>query len=267
MILKVGKIHFSYDSEETLNDVSFEVSQGEILSIIGPNGAGKSTLLKCINQLLEPRTGTAFLDNDDLLSMKNKEIARKIGFVPQNSLNKFPLSVFDTVMMGRFPHLKRFETEKLKDFEIVHKAMHACDIEHLAERLTTEISGGEYQKTVIARALAQEPKVLLLDEPTLHLDIGHQLELLELLKLLTHEKVLITVMVSHDLNLAMRYSDKILILKDGKIYMAGTPDETLTVKSIRDVYGIETEIIRAKSGLSCLVPHPIKKVLNEKIKE
>ncbi len=255
MILKVGNIHFSYESDETLKNVSFEVHQGEILSIIGPNGAGKSTLLKCVNQLLKPSTGSVFLDNDDLLSMKQKEVARKIGFVPQNSLNKFPLSVFDTVLMGRFPHVRRFESEGRRDFEIAHKAMHACDIEHLSDRLTTEISGGEYQKTIIARALAQEPKVLLLDEPTLHLDIGHQLELLELLKALTGKKELITVMVSHDLNLAMRYSDKILIIKDGKIFNAGIPREVLTVDALRDVYGIKAEIsLVGESGRTCIIP-------------
>ena len=165
MILKVGNIDFYYDSDETLKDVSFEVHRGEILSIIGPNGAGKSTLLKCINRLLKPHSGTVFLDSNDLLAMNHKEIARKIGFVPQNSVNKFPVSIFDTVLMGRFPHVRRFESESRRDFEIAHQAMHACDIEHLADRLVTEISGGEYQKTVIARALAQEPKVLLPPRP------------------------------------------------------------------------------------------------------
>jgi iron complex transport system ATP-binding protein len=255
MILNVGNIHFSYDSDETLKDISFVLRQGEILSIIGPNGAGKSTLLKCINRLLMPSAGTVFIDKDDLLSMRQKEIARKIGFVPQNSVNKFPISVFETVLMGRFPHIRRFESESRKDFEIAHRAIHACGIEHLADRLTTEISGGEYQKTVIARALAQEPKVLLLDEPTLHLDIGHQLELLELLKVLTCKEELITVMVSHDLNLAMRYSDKMLILKDGKIFSAGIPREVLTVDALKDVYGIKAEIsLVGKSAETCIIP-------------
>ncbi|HBC89796.1 MAG TPA: hypothetical protein DCZ94_22890 [Lentisphaeria bacterium] len=254
MILKVGNIHFSYDSDETLKDVSFEVHQGEMLSIIGPNGAGKSTLLKCINHLLNPSMGTVFMDNDDLLSMKQKEIARKIGFVPQNSVNRFSLSVFDTILMGRFPHVKRFESEGLRDFEISHKAMRDCGIEHLAGRLVTEISGGEYQKTVIARALAQEPKVLLLDEPTLHLDISHQLELLELLNVLTHEKELITVIVSHDLNLAMRYSDRMLILKDGKVFKAGIPGEILTVGALKEVYGINAEIRFFAESKTCIIP-------------
>ena len=127
MILNVGNIHFSYDSDETLKDISFVLRQGEILSIIGPNGAGKSTLLKCINRLLMPSAGTVFIDKDDLLSMRQKEIARKIGFVPQNSVNKFPISVFETVLMGRFPHIRRFESESRKDFEIAHRAIHACE--------------------------------------------------------------------------------------------------------------------------------------------
>lgn len=246
MILKVGNIHFSYNSSETLKDVSFELHQGEILSIIGTNGAGKSTLLKCINRLLNPSMGTVFIDNDNLLLMKEKEVARRIGFVPQNSMNKFPLSVFDTVLTGRFPHIRRFESETWRDFEIAHKAMQLCHIEHLADKPIDEISGGEYQKMVIARALTQEPKILLLDEPTLHLDVGHQLELLELLNILTRKGNLITVMVSHDLNLTVRYSDKILILKDGEIYKFGVPAETITPEVLRNVYGIQAKVFHSE---------------------
>ncbi len=246
MRLKVKNISFFYDSLQALNDISFELKQGETLSVVGPNGSGKTTLLRCINKVLKPKAGVVFLDDVNLALMKQKEIARRIAVVPQNSINRFPFTVFDAVLMGRFPHIKRFDKERERDFNIVDRCLRLCGIGHLAERLVTEISGGEHQKVIIAGALAQEPQVLLLDEPTLHLDINHQIELLQLVKVLAKEEDLIVIMVSHDLNLAMRYSDKILILKEGKIYQAGLPEDVLTYQCIKEVYGIEAEIIRSQ---------------------
>jgi len=246
MKLKVKNISFSYDSVEVLGDISFELKQGEILGIVGPNGSGKTTLLRCINKVLKPKGGVVFLDDINLALIRQKEIAQKIGVVPQNSTHRFPFTVFDIVLMGRFPHKGRFDKEKEEDFDIVDRYLSLSGISHLASRLITEISGGEHQKVVIARALAQKPQVLLLDEPTLHLDINHQIELLELLKVLAKDENLIVIMVSHDLNLAARYSDKILILKEGKIYQAGLPEEVITYQCIKEVYGIETEIIRSQ---------------------
>ncbi len=245
MNLRIENVTFSYDSIRVLENVSFGLEQGEILGIVGPNGSGKSTLLRCINKVLKPEIGTVFFNNVDLSLMRQKEIAKKIGVVPQNSINKFPFTVFDTVSMGRFPYLGRFEKETEKDFNIVLRCLKLAGIESLASRLITEISGGECQKVVIAMALAQEPDVFLLDEPTLHLDINHQIELLELIKALGRNENLIVIMVSHDLNLAARYSDRILILKEGKIYQAGLPEEVLTCQYIKEVYGIETEIIQS----------------------
>ena len=245
MRLKVRNLSFSYDSVEVLGDISFELKQGETLGVVGPNGSGKTTLLRCINKLLKPKAGVVFLDDMNLALIRQKEIAKKIGVVPQNSINRFPFTVFDTVLMGRFPHIKRFDKEKERDFNVIDRCLRLCGIEPLASRLITEISGGEHQKVIIARALAQEPQVLLLDEPTLHLDINHQIELLQLVKILAKEEDLIVVMVSHDLNLAARYSDRILILKEGEIYRAGLPEEVLTYQCIKEVYGIETEIIRS----------------------
>ncbi|MCK4244266.1 MAG: ABC transporter ATP-binding protein, partial [Candidatus Omnitrophica bacterium] len=196
------------------------------------------------------KTGVVFLDEVNLSLIRQKEIARRIGVVPQNSTNRFPFTVFDTVLMGRFPHLGRFDKEKKEDFDLVDRSLRITDISHLASRLITEISGGEHQKVIIARALAQEPKVLLLDEPTLHLDINHQMELLELLRVLAKKESLIIVMVSHDLNLAARYADRILILKEGEIYRAGLPEKILTPLNIREVYGIEVEIFRSSAANS-----------------
>jgi len=245
MKLKIKNISFSYDSIEALKRVSFETEEGRILGIVGPNGSGKTTLLKCINKVLKPEEGVVFLDDINLAILNQKEIAQKIGVVPQLSF-RLPFTVFDTVLMGRFPYIKRLSREKKEDFDIVDECLNLCGISHLAERLITEISGGEYQKVIIARALAQRPEVFLLDEPTLHLDINHQIELLELLKFLAQKKNLIVIMVSHDLNLSARYSDKILILKEGKIYQAGLPEEVITHQCIKEVYGIETEIIRSQ---------------------
>ncbi len=245
MILKVKNVSFSYDSIEALKGISFEAEEGKILGIIGPNGSGKTTLLKCINKVLKPREGIVFLDDINLATLNQKEIAQKIGVVPQFS-SRFPFTVFDTVLMGRFPYLKRFSREKKEDFDIVEECLNLCGISHLAERLITEISGGEYQKVIIARALAQRPQVLLLDEPTLHLDINYQIEILELLKSLAKKKNLIVIMVSHDLNLAARFSDKILILKEGKIFKAGLPDEVFTPSVLKEVYGIEVEVLKDK---------------------
>jgi len=245
MKLTVGNIGFSYESIEVLKDISFELKPGNILGIVGPNGSGKTTLLRCINRGLKPNEGVVFLDDINLSLIEQKEIARKIGVVPQNFSHRFPFTVFDIVLMGRFPHKKRFDKEEEEDFNIVNRSLKLSGIDHLASRLITEISGGEHQKVIIARALAQKPQVLLLDEPTLHLDINHQIELLELLKVLSKEENLIVVVVSHDLNLAARYSDEIMILKRGKIYQAGSPEEVITRQTIREVYEIETEIIRS----------------------
>ncbi|HDN97726.1 MAG TPA: ABC transporter ATP-binding protein, partial [bacterium] len=239
MKLKIKNISFSYDSVDALKNISFEAEEGEILGIIGPNGSGKTTLLKCINRVLKPKEGVVMLDDMDLSVLNQREIAQKIGVVPQQSFSQFPFTVFDIVLMGRYPYITRFGGEKKEDFDMVEECLNLCGISHLAERLIIEISGGEYQRVIIARALAQNPKVLLLDEPTLHLDINHQIELLELLKSLAKKKNLIIIMVSHDLNLASRFSDKILILKEGKIYRAGLPEEVLTPQIIKEVYGIK----------------------------
>jgi iron complex transport system ATP-binding protein len=246
MELKVRNLSFSYDSVEVLRDISFGLKQGETLGIVGPNGSGKTTLLRCINKVLKSKEGVVFLDDVNLALIRQKEIAQKIGVVPQNSTHRFPFTVFDIVLMGRFPHKRRFDKEEEEDFDIVDRCLSLSGISHLASRLITEVSGGEHQRVIIARALAQKPQVLLLDEPTLHLDINHQIELLELLKALAKNENLIIIIVSHDLNLAARYSDRILILKGGKIYQAGLPEEVITYQCIKEVYGIEVEIIRSQ---------------------
>jgi len=249
MELSVRGVTFSYDDiavqEDTnvLSDISFKLEGGEVLGIIGPNGSGKTTLLRCINMTLGPRKGTILIDGRNILELDRKEIARHIGVVPQSAATDFPFSVFDVVLMGRTPWLDRFSGESSKDIEIARNAMEVTGTLHLAARPMDELSGGERQRVIIARALAQQPGILLLDEPTLHLDIKHQLEILELVRRLAKEKGLMVVLVSHDLDLAARYSDRLLLLRDGRVFSTGAPKEVLTVENIREVYGVSAEIV------------------------
>lgn len=241
MLLKIKNISFSYESVKALENVDFEAKDGEVLGIIGPNGSGKTTLLRCINRVLNPKVGTVLIDEKDISKLDRREIARKIGVVPQHS-TIFPFTVFEVVLMGRFPHMKTFGGEKLNDFKVVKNAMELTGTLHLSQRLIDELSGGEMQRVMIARALAQEPDVLLLDEPTLHLDVNYQLEVSELVRKITEEKRLIVILVSHDLNLAARYCDKLILLNSGKIHSIGSVSEVLTPEKIKGVYHVDVEV-------------------------
>ncbi|MCK4613900.1 MAG: ABC transporter ATP-binding protein [Thermoplasmata archaeon] len=253
MNLTVRGITFYYDSIKALKDVGFELKKGEVLGIIGPNGSGKTTLLRCINMTLEPEMGTVLIDGRNILEMDRKEVARHIGVVPQSPAFSFPFSVFDVVLMGRTPWLNRFSWESSGDIDIARRAMEITGTLSLAARPIDELSGGEKQRVIIAKALAQQPEILLLDEPTLHLDINHQLEILELIKKLAKEKGLMVVLVSHDLNLAARYSDRLLLLKEGKIFSTGPPGDVITEEGIREVYGVGAEISFNKRTWSYIV--------------
>jgi len=242
MKVSVHGVTFFYGSIRALDNVTFEVHEGEILGVTGPNGSGKTTLLKCINGVLRPRMGSVLINEVDLLQLDRKEVAKRIGVVPQGNGMFFPFTVLDVVLMGRTPHLGRLERETAKDLEIAENAMRLTNTLHLADRFIDEISGGERQRVFIARALAQEPKILLLDEPTSHLDLCHQLEILELIRELAKNKGLTVIMVSHDLALASRYCDKLLLLSSGRIYSAGSPSDVLTRENIRNVYKIDVEV-------------------------
>jgi len=225
-----------------ISGIGLRVSAGEILVIIGPNGAGKTTLLKCLNKKLSPTGGVVYLDGQDIANLKQKDIARKVGVIPQISHVSFPFRVIDVVRMGRYPHQGFWKELNQEDHRIVDQAMKITGAETLRERLITELSGGEYQRMIFARALAQDPKVLLMDEPTLHLDLSHQLGLLDLIRDLVREKGLIAVIILHDLNMAFRYSDQILLLNQGRIYRYGPSEEVITKENIRQVYQVEVEI-------------------------
>lgn len=225
-----------YGKEMVINDVTFQTGIGDFLGIIGPNGSGKSTLLKLMSKVLPIISGSVSLGKDDIVKLSLKEFCRKAAFVSQDTLINFSFSVEEIVMMGRIPHLKRLEQATGKDFKKVAEALEMTDTSGLRDKLIDELSSGERQRVIIAKALAQEPTLLFLDEPTSHLDIGHQIQVLDLLKKLNRQNQLTIVMVIHDLNLASEYCSRILLLDQGKIFKQGTPQEVLTYQNIESVY-------------------------------
>ncbi|HDN96176.1 MAG: hypothetical protein DRN29_03865 [Thermoplasmata archaeon] len=239
--IKVKNVSFSYGSIKALENVSFEI-ENEFVGIIGPNGSGKTTLLNCMAGFLKS-DGCILINGKDINKLDRKKVAREIGIVPQIPNISFPLTVFDIVLMGRNPHKKMLEFMNEKDIKIANDAMEAVGIEHLADRTITELSGGELQKVIIARALAQQPNILLLDEPTAHLDIHHQIEILSLIKSLIG-KGITAIAVLHDLNLASCFCDKIILLNKGKIFAIGNVKEVITPDNIYTVYGIRVDILQ-----------------------
>jgi len=242
VLIKVDNVSFTYESLDALRDVSFEVRQGEFLGIIGPNGAGKSTLLNVISRVLRPRSGAVKLNDLDIRTMEQRELAREFGFVAQNSSMPFRFSVLDFVLMGRNPYLGRFKMESVQDLRLAEESMKKAGVQHLADRAVTEISGGERQRVVIARALTQTPRVLLLDEPTLHLDISSQIEIMDLLRDLSKKKSLTVIAVYHDFNLAARYCDRMMLMNRGRIEAAGSPKAILTKEHLKNVFNIDVHI-------------------------
>ena len=235
MILSVSGIEFAYNGRPVLKDVTYEVLPGEILAILGVNGAGKSTLLKCMNGILKAQRGCVLLDRQEVALMERNERARNFGYVPQHR-GEEEMTVFDAVLLGRKPWIGWSASER--DLEIVDRVIHLLGLEPFALRPLRTLSGGEAQKVLIARALAQEPEVLLLDEPTNSLDVKNQVEIMTLLKRVVREHRLIATVSIHDLNLALRFADRFLMLKDGSVYTITEPDR-ISREMIRDVYGID----------------------------
>jgi iron complex transport system ATP-binding protein len=242
--LQIEGISFSYGAESILDQVSFTVPTGQLLGIIGPNGSGKSTLLRTISRTLKPHLGKVLLESRDITSLSSQEIARQMAVVPQENRYDFPFTVEEIVLMGRTPHLGRFQREGPRDRRIVEQALQITNCAHLAQKPVTQLSGGERQRVTIARALAQEPRILLLDEPMAHLDINHQTEILNIVRQLNKDFRLTVIMVLHDLNLASEYCDHLLLLKKGKIYRLGPPEELITSENIAAVYGSRVLIRR-----------------------
>lgn len=252
MELKIKDVSFSYSSVPVLHDVSFELGGNELVSILGPNGVGKSTLIHCINKILAPTSGTVLIDGKDVSEIKLKELAKQIGYVPYSANDSFPLSVIDTVMIGRHPHSKWGTLDK--DLDIVYDTLRMLGISHLAMRPFNELSAGQHQKVMLARGLVQEPEILLLDEPTSNLDVRHQLDVTKMLKRLSREKNILILMISHDINIAAKYSDKIILMHKGSVFDMGEPNKVITAENLRTVYGVTAEITKDDDA-----PHVILK--------
>ncbi len=250
--LRVEDVTFSYTSTPILEEITMELSESEMLGIVGPNGAGKSTLIRCIDRILRPKRGSILLDGQEVAEMSMIAIAKNLGYVPQTTSRTFPTTVFDTVLVGRRPHIGWRSSRK--DTKKVVEVLKLMEIEDLAMREFNELSGGQQQKVLIARALAQEAGVLLLDEPTSNLDIQHQLEVMEIISDLVAEKGVSAIMAVHDLNLASRYTDRVIIMKAGRIFGAGSPSDILTPENIRSVYNVEARVIDHDGEKPYIVP-------------
>jgi iron complex transport system ATP-binding protein len=249
--LDVQELAFSYDGatpHAVFREVSFSVASGDIFCLLGPNGTGKSTLLKCVSNVLQGWRGTIRLDGNDISRMKPAEVAKGIGYVPQNQNSAFPFQVRDIVVMGRAPHLAVFASPGTKDREIARTAMETVGILSLADRPCTTLSGGEWQLTLIARALAQEPRVLVLDEPTSHLDLGNQVRILRVVTSLA-ERGLGIVMATHFPDHAFIAATEVAIMNRGGLSWKGPPDAVITDENMRDAYGVDVKVIHVGEGI------------------
>jgi iron complex transport system ATP-binding protein len=263
-MLELKDISFSYGKKLNLENISLSVRKGEVVGIIGPNGTGKSTLLKCMNLILEAG-GEILLNGKALQDLSIKEVSRLISYVPQNvQTHSFPIKVFDVVLLGRRPYIGWNVSNR--DLEIVADAFKMLDLEDLSMRNYNELSGGEKQKVLITRALVQEPEVLLLDEPTSNLDVKHQLEIMETIRSIAREKELIVNMVMHDLNLAGRFCDRLVLLHEGRVFAEGSPADVLTEINVRTVYGIDAEFSYSEKTES-IVLHPVKVIDTANVSE
>ena len=249
MILDVDGVAFTYRSAPVIQEITFGLRPHQILAILGPNGVGKTTLLKCMNAILRPKAGSIIVEDLDLLTADRMEIARRMGYVPQRS-EAGRMTAFDAILLGRLPHIQWNVSEA--DLRTVEAAIRMLHLEDLSLRYIDEMSGGELQKVSIARALVQEPRVLLLDEPTSSLDLRNQIDILEIVRSVVAAHDVAAVMTMHDLNMALRYADRFILLKDGVIHAAGGPD-VVTPETIEAVYGVPVTVERF-NGYRFVVP-------------
>lgn len=241
--LNTSQLHFSYDQKKILDDITLNLEEGKFTGIIGPNGSGKTTLAKLMSKLLKAEKNTVYIDQKDINQIRIAELAKTMAIVPQASQINYDLTVYDVVLMGRTPHLKRFQPESDYDLQVVEEVMKKTDTWQYKDRLIHQLSGGERQRVIIARALAQEPKILILDEPVTYLDIHHQLQIMSLIKELSIASDMTIIMILHDLNYALKYCDHVVMLADGQVYKHGHPSDVVTIDHIKDVYQIDVNII------------------------
>ncbi len=247
----IQDLSFRYRSAPILQGLTFNVGRGKVLGLLGPNGSGKSTLIKTINQILRPK-GRVIMDGEEVHRMHISDVARRIGYVPQSETMGMSMTVFDAVLLGRRVHMGW--KPAARDLEIVNNVLEQMNISELALEDIWEISGGQRQKVFIARALAQEPEVLLLDEPTNSLDLKHQVATMDIIHSLVNRSGISVVMAVHDLNLAARYTDTVVLIRQGRIYGIGSPRELFTPQAIRDVYGVEVTFLYDNLGNPVIVP-------------
>ncbi len=245
--LELQSVWLAYGGNVVAKDITFQVMPGEMVGLIGPNGSGKSTIIKAISRVISLYSGKILLDGKDVFKIPRGNLARLLGVVPQMPLLPSAFTAFEIVLMGRNPHLGLLQYEGARDMSITWQAMEKTATHSLAERRVGELSGGEIQRLVIARVLAQEPKSILLDEPTANLDIRHQVEILDLIKNLCLENKLTVVAALHDLNLASQYCDRLILINNGRVHAQGTPGEVINSQNIKEVYGAEV----------CVSPHPV----------
>jgi len=258
MAVSIKEISHAYRQQPVLNRLSVHVREGEFFIIIGPNGSGKTTLLKTICGIEPVQSGKIDIFGRNIKRYARTELAKVLSFVPQTVPENFPFTVLQTVMMGRYPHMGTLGIETKKDLEIARKSIDICGITSFADRKTDELSGGERQRVYIARALCQEPKLLILDEPTASLDLSHQVRIMDLMERLKEEKGLTVVMVSHDVNLAAMYADRLLLMKSGEVAGVGAPGEVLTFETLEEVYQCPILVDESPLGATpriTLVPH------------
>jgi iron complex transport system ATP-binding protein len=247
-------LHHAYGPTRAITDVDVSVDQGEFVGIIGPNGSGKTTLLRILAGILRPRPGEVRIGGKDLHEMPPRERARAIALVPQQAEVAFEFTVGEVVLLGRAPHLFGMGFEREEDVRIARESLEAVDASHLADRPITALSGGERQRAMIARALAQRTPILLLDEPTAHLDLRHQIEIYEMLRRMNHEEATTIVVVSHDLNLPARYCRRIVALKEGRIAADGPPDRVIRREEIERIFGARVRVV--DHGGPVVIPAP-----------
>jgi iron complex transport system ATP-binding protein len=242
--INVHDLKLTYDTHPVLDGTEFKVDRGDLVALLGANGAGKSTLLRVISRILQPTAGHVLLDGQELKQFNSKEAARLMAVVPQETAADFDFTVEEIVSMGRFPYLNRFQKENQDDRDIVRRSMEMTGVAHLADRSIAALSGGEKQRVVMARAVCQQPEVLLLDEPTANLDIGYQSMLLELASRLNREQGVTVIAAIHDINLAVHHFNRFILLSGGRVLAAGRAEEVITAENIQKSYGVPASIYR-----------------------
>jgi iron complex transport system ATP-binding protein len=253
--LQARRLSIGYDDTTIVEELSVAIRDGRITVIVGPNACGKSTLLRGLARLLKPEAGQVILDGTDISTLHTKEVARRLGLLPQSSIAPEGISVADLVSRGRFPHQKLLRQWSADDEAAVAEAMRCTGVAELAGRLVDELSGGQRQRVWVAMVLAQQTPLLLLDEPTTYLDIAHQVELLDLFAMLNRERDHTVVAVLHDLNHACRYADEIIVMESGRIVAQGDPRSVITADLVASVYGLQCQIIDdPQTGTPLIVP-------------